>query len=79
MMKPSEESQKGQVDSPLVYGLGTAYSAVFVVLGEYLCLLFVLLLGDWLASSAILLFASAVSLLFFLAYVRLETSAVAGK
>lgn len=44
---------------PVVCGLATVYSAVYVIVGVYVGLLWALLLGDMVAPSAVLMFLSA--------------------
>lgn len=75
MTEASERERKA--DTPLVYGLATAYSAAFIILAQYCCLLLFILLGENSALSAVLLFAAAFCLLALLAYVRLEASITA--
>ncbi|XP_076287224.1 phosphatidylinositol glycan anchor biosynthesis class O [Lasioglossum baleicum] len=50
-------------ETPIVYGLGTVYSAAFVSLSVFLMLLYSLLLGDILSSSTFLMFVSCASVL----------------
>ncbi|XP_078042673.1 phosphatidylinositol glycan anchor biosynthesis class O [Augochlora pura] len=50
-------------DTPVVYGLGTAYSAAFISLSVFLMLLYSLLLGDILSPSTFLMFISCGSVL----------------
>lgn len=50
-------------DTPIVYGLGTAYSAAFISLSVFLMLLYSLLLGDVLSPSTFLMFLSCASVL----------------
>lgn len=49
--------------TPVVYGLGTAYSATFVSLSIFLMLLYSLLLGDILSPSTFLMFICCTSVL----------------
>ncbi|OAD62078.1 GPI ethanolamine phosphate transferase 3 [Eufriesea mexicana] len=49
--------------TPVVYGLGTAYSAAFVSLSVFLMLLYSLLLGDILSPSTFLMFICCASVL----------------
>ncbi|XP_076760282.1 phosphatidylinositol glycan anchor biosynthesis class O isoform X2 [Xylocopa sonorina] len=50
-------------ETPVVYGLGTAYSATFVSLSAFLMLLYSLLLGDILSPSTFLMFISCATIL----------------
>ncbi|XP_076248321.1 phosphatidylinositol glycan anchor biosynthesis class O [Calliopsis andreniformis] len=50
-------------ETPVVYGLGTAYSATFITLSVFLILLYSLLLGDILSPSTFLMFISCASVL----------------
>ena len=50
-------------ETPVVYGLGTAYSATFISLSVFLTLLYSLLLGDVLSPSTFLMFISCASVL----------------
>ncbi|KZC04833.1 GPI ethanolamine phosphate transferase 3 [Dufourea novaeangliae] len=50
-------------ETPVVYGLGTAYSAAFISLSVFLMLLYSLLLGDILSPSTFLMFISCASVL----------------
>jgi len=49
------KSNEGSDDIPIVCGLGTAYSAVYIILGTYLCLLIALVLGDIFSFSIIVM------------------------
>lgn len=78
--RPTETYEKEKkADTPLVYGLATAYSAAFIILAQYCCLLLFILLGESSALSAVLLFMAAFCLLALLAYTRLEASLTARK
>ncbi|CAL7935632.1 unnamed protein product [Xylocopa violacea] len=50
-------------ETPVVYGLGTAYSATFISLSAFLMLLYSLLLGDILSPSTFLMFISCATIL----------------
>lgn len=50
-------------ETPVVYGLGTAYSATFISLSVFLMLLYSLLLGDILSPSTFLMFVSCACVL----------------
>ncbi|XP_017761013.1 PREDICTED: GPI ethanolamine phosphate transferase 3 [Eufriesea mexicana] len=63
-IKESIYRKKIDVDqTPVVYGLGTAYSAAFVSLSVFLMLLYSLLLGDILSPSTFLMFICCASVL----------------
>ncbi|XP_012257030.2 GPI ethanolamine phosphate transferase 3 [Athalia rosae] len=57
---------------PVVYGLGTAYSATFVSLSIFLTLLCTLLLGDTLAPSIIIMYVVCVCILGITAIERYQ-------
>ncbi|PNF16392.1 hypothetical protein B7P43_G10493 [Cryptotermes secundus] len=57
---------------PVVYGLATAYSSVFVNIAVFVCLLVALLLGDALAPSVVLMCTTATVLLTILSAVQYE-------
>ncbi|KAK6630161.1 hypothetical protein RUM44_005717 [Polyplax serrata] len=76
VIKNSDENESLRSKSPLVYGLATAYSAVFIILAEFISLFVISLLGDVLASSVIVMFAAMVVVLTILAYARLDSSIV---
>ncbi|XP_014604721.1 PREDICTED: GPI ethanolamine phosphate transferase 3 [Polistes canadensis] len=50
-------------ETPVVYGLGTVYSAAFISLNTFLTLLYSLLLGDMLSPSTFLMFITCISVL----------------
>ncbi|XP_026297320.1 GPI ethanolamine phosphate transferase 3 isoform X3 [Apis mellifera] len=56
--------------TPIVYGLSTAYSATFISLSLFLMLLYSLLLGDILSPSTFLMFICCASVLGLLAIER---------
>lgn len=64
---------------PVVYGLATAYSSVFVNVGIFVCLLVALLLGDSLAPSVVLMCATAVLLLTILSAIQYEKALYTGE
>jgi phosphatidylinositol glycan class O len=64
---------------PVVYGLATAYSSVFVNIGVFVCLLVSLLLGDVLAPSVILMGTTATVLLMILSAVQYEKALNSGE
>ncbi|XP_017792375.1 PREDICTED: GPI ethanolamine phosphate transferase 3 [Habropoda laboriosa] len=61
-------------DTPVVYGLGTAYSATFISLSVFLTLLYSLLLGDILSPSTFLMFISCASVLALSAIERYKNA-----
>lgn len=64
---------------PIVYGLGTVYSACFVLMSVFLCLLFILLLGFVIAPSVILMNLICIGLLYISAVDRINKSKNIGK
>jgi len=64
---------------PVVYGLATAYSSVFVNVGIFVCLLVAMLLGDSLAPSVVLMCATAVVLLTILSAIQYEKALYTGE
>ncbi|XP_067001919.2 GPI ethanolamine phosphate transferase 3 isoform X2 [Anabrus simplex] len=63
---------------PVIYGLATVYSAAFVILGVFLCLLVALLLGDVLAPASVLMMSACVALLALLSLLQYEKSLLTG-
>lgn len=61
-------------ETPVVYGLGTAYSAAFISLSVFLMLLYSLLLGDMLSPSTFLMFISCASILGLSAIERFKNA-----
>lgn len=64
---------------PIVYGLSTAYSSVFVNIAVFVCLLVALLLGDVLAPSVVLMFTTATVLLMILSSLQYEKALNSGE
>lgn len=64
---------------PIVCGLATVYSAVFVVAAVYFTLLLALLLGDGVAPSAVLLFFAGALVLVLSAISRYEKATTVGE
>jgi phosphatidylinositol glycan class O len=64
---------------PVVYGLATAYSSVFVNVAVFVCLLVALLLGDALAPSVILMCTTATVLLTILSAIQYEKAMHSGE
>ncbi|KAF5307208.1 hypothetical protein FQR65_LT00724 [Abscondita terminalis] len=57
---------------PIVCGLATVYSSAFIIVTVYICLLIVLLLGDVIAPSVVLLYFSSVMVLIVSSLIRIE-------
>lgn len=75
MLKDSISRRRIDIDkTPIVYGLGTAYSAAFVSLSVFLTLLYSLLLGDTLSPSTFLMFVTYVSVLVLSAIERCKNA-----
>ncbi|KAB0804314.1 hypothetical protein PPYR_01284 [Photinus pyralis] len=68
----STKAESDNLNVPIVCGLGTVYSATFTIIAVYLTLLIVLLLGDVVAPSAVLLYFSAALILVVTAMSRIE-------
>ncbi|XP_057663664.1 GPI ethanolamine phosphate transferase 3 [Diorhabda carinulata] len=66
--------EKNNDDIPIVYGMGTLYSAAFVTIGVYLTLLFALLLGDATAPSAVIMFLTAAFILIVTSVLRIGSA-----
>jgi phosphatidylinositol glycan class O len=85
LMRGQSKSGVGRCDDnvgkevPIVYGLATAYSSVFVNVGIFVCLLVALLLGDSLAPSVVLMCATAVVLLTILSAIQYEKALYTGE
>lgn len=63
-IKESVRQKETNIDeTPVVYGLGTVYSAAFISLSTFLTLLYSLLLGDMLSPSTFLMFITCISVL----------------
>lgn len=75
------EKRNGNSESnvPIVCGLATVYSAAFVAASVYITLLLVLLLGDIIATSAVLLYFATTIILVITAICRLEKATKIGK
>ncbi|GLH12441.1 GPI ethanolamine phosphate transferase 3 [Gryllus bimaculatus] len=73
--KPGKENVgSGDKQFPVIYGLATVYSALFVNLSVFLCLFIALLLGDVLAPSVLLMVTICIGLLVILAVLQCEKS-----
>lgn len=66
-------------DVPIVYGLATVYSSVFVNVCVFVCLLVALLLGDTMASSVVLMYTTSIVLLIILSAIQYEKSFYTGE
>ncbi|KAF5301332.1 hypothetical protein FQA39_LY10730 [Lamprigera yunnana] len=60
---------------PIVCGLATVYSASIIIFAVYICLLIILLLGDVMASSFVLLFFSLFLILFATSILQINKAA----
>jgi len=74
----AKAGKKVPAELPVVYGLATVYSCVFIMIAQYLVLLMILVLGESAAPTAVLLFCSIICFLFLLSYARLESSLMIG-
>ncbi|KAJ8670761.1 hypothetical protein QAD02_002020 [Eretmocerus hayati] len=61
-------------EMPIVFGLGTVYSACFILLSVFLCLVYILLLGFVITPSVILMNLVCLGLLYFSALDRINTA-----
>jgi phosphatidylinositol glycan class O len=66
-------------DVPIVYGLATVYSSVFVNICVFVCLLIALLLGDALAPSVVLMCTTSTVLLTILSAIQYEKALCTGE
>lgn len=64
------KKSKDDNDIPIIYGLGTVYSAAFISLSVFLTLLYALLLGSVLAPSTILMVITCATVLAIVAMER---------
>nr|CAD7577302.1 unnamed protein product [Timema californicum] len=76
MMRARAQKEEDQ-GAPVVYGLATVYSAVFVVAGVFASLLVALLLGSVLAQALVLMVVACVLLLIMLSVIHAEGIIVA--
>lgn len=65
-------------DVPIVCGLATVYSASYVVIGIYFCLLWTLLLGDAVAPAAVIMFLTAVLFIITVSIARIQRTSEIG-
>lgn len=66
-------------DVPIVCGLATVYSAIYVVIGIYFCLLWALLLGDVVAPAAVIMFLTMVLVIVTASLARVRRITDIGK
>ncbi|RZC40659.1 GPI ethanolamine phosphate transferase 3, partial [Asbolus verrucosus] len=66
-------------DVPVICGLGTVYSAVYIAIGIYLTHLFALLHGDAVAPSTVIMFLASAFVLIITSIIRLEKANTIGK
>lgn len=59
-------------ETPVVYGLGTVYSASFIVISILVCLVISLLLGDRYAPASVIMYFTAALMLALLSIVHFE-------
>lgn len=72
MYEGKRNEDDGAKDIPVVYGLGTVYSAVFVIVSILICLLVALLLGDGLAPSSVIMYFTATAVLAIVSIAQYE-------
>ncbi|KAF7286911.1 hypothetical protein GWI33_003178 [Rhynchophorus ferrugineus] len=70
--KLKSNMEKSSRRVPIICGLGTAYSAVYVILAVHLLIIFALLLGDCFAFSACIMIVVAVFLLLITSIMRIK-------
>lgn len=74
-----KNNKKENEDIPVVCGLATVYSSVFLMIVVYLTLLFALLLGDGVAPVSVIMFVTAFFVLLVTSVVRIEKATDIGK
>jgi phosphatidylinositol glycan class O len=75
-------NKKNETDGneiPIVYGLGTVYSACFILLSVFLCLIYTLLLGFIITPSVILMNLVCIGLLYINAIDRIQNATNLGR
>ncbi|CAH1163782.1 unnamed protein product [Phaedon cochleariae] len=72
LFKKLKSNKTKDEDAPVVCGLGTVYSSVFIIIGVYVTLLFALLLGDGVAPSAVIMFMTAIFVVIISSILRIE-------
>ncbi|XP_076257913.1 phosphatidylinositol glycan anchor biosynthesis class O [Rhynchophorus ferrugineus] len=70
--KLKSNMEKSSRRVPIICGLGTAYSAVYVILAVHLLIIFALLLGDGFGFSACIMIVVAVFLLLITSIMRIK-------
>lgn len=73
----AEDEQENE-SIPVICGLGTAYSSIYIIIGSYLTLLFALLLGEASGSSAIIMFGSAYFVVLLTSIMRIQKATSIG-
>lgn len=66
-------------DVPIVCGLATVYSAAYVIIGIYFCLLWALLLGKVVAPAAVITFLTAVLFIITVSIARIQKTVEIGE
>lgn len=74
LMQGSARENAEKNDFPIVYGLATVYSSVFVNIGVYICLPIALVLGISLAPSVVLMCTTGTVLVALLSAIHYEKS-----
>ncbi|OXU29143.1 hypothetical protein TSAR_006404 [Trichomalopsis sarcophagae] len=69
-----KKKSEDENEMPIVFGLGTVYSACFILLSMFLCLLYILLLGFVIAPSVILMNLVCIGLLYVSALDRIRSA-----
>ncbi|KAL3287812.1 hypothetical protein HHI36_002273 [Cryptolaemus montrouzieri] len=70
-----EEKSESKNDIPVIYGLGTVFSTVYLVIGVYFTILLGLLLGESGAPSAVIMFLATTFILIVISTLRIEKAA----
>lgn len=74
----SEHDQENE-SIPVICGLGTVYSSVYIIVGSYLTLLFALLLGEATGTSAVIMFVVACLVVLLTSIWRIQKATSLGK
>ncbi|KYB26700.1 GPI ethanolamine phosphate transferase 3 [Tribolium castaneum] len=69
-------NEESRDDVPILCGLGTAYSAVFVSIGIFLTHLFALIHGDGVAPATVIMFLASAFVLIITSIIRLEKATI---
>lgn len=72
------EKEKDNENIPIICGLGTVYSSVFVIVGIYMTFIFGLLLSDAVAPSAVIMFMAAAFVSIITSILRIEKATSIG-